>query len=136
MALNTKQLRAKAANPGPKQVTVHVPEWDGEVTLKKMRSSEFLNIQAQLAELPKDENGNVQLSGGESVEKFLIAIVVAAAVNDDGSPLFENAEDAEILSTSPHALSLLGNAAMEINGFKAKEPAAKNDNPAPSETLP
>lgn len=102
-----------------KRRTVIVPiiEWGVEITLRQMSAAKYFDV---CSSLPKSNTGDVELTGGANIAEFYVRVIVACAVNADGSPLFGDGDE-DLLRSSPQALAALGQAAMKLNGLAGVE---------------
>lgn len=144
--LNINQVRA-AADKNPPFVDVEVEDWGGSIRLRRLRASQYLDLQAQLDTLGGKGGGRkpvvgaeVSLEGGAKIEEFYAQLVGLSAVDGGGRRIFEKAADLEHLRSSPGVLMKLGVAAMELNGLnkdpkeskKNSEPITADDSPSES----
>jgi hypothetical protein len=104
-----KKALFAAIKPKTDSVTI---EGFGEVSIKQLTVSEVEDLRATI----KD---------GDKSNKFAMSMVLASVVDEEGALVFDEADRAELESSSNAPIDRLVAKALEVNGFK-KVPEAKN----------
>lgn len=122
-ATKTRTLGREVFNASVlKTKRLKVPEWDGEIIVRELSA-------AQTAELAAfGPTGDVQLDPHSALRVAAWA-VVAAWVDEEGSPVLTSADIDMLLSTqTPDVINRLASEIMGLSGMapKALEVAAKN----------
>lgn len=113
----------KAAH-GPQQFTLDIPEWGVTVTARRLTGLEYIDLADNLPD-GSDRKKNFA---------FMVKLVGASLLNEDGTRLFVNGDDS-ILSESPSLTARLGKRLMELNGLD-KADAKKNSATTTSDASP
>lgn len=92
---------------------VEVPEWDGYVFIKPLSAAEAL----EFAEAAKEKKSNAA-----------VRLVVISVVDDEGNPLFTDADIEQLKKKSMRAVMTIQKAALKLNGLSDDDEvkAAKN----------
>jgi hypothetical protein len=106
---------------------VPCPEWGGTVRVRGLTGTER---DAYEASLNKQVNGKQV----QDMRNFRARLVQLSAINEDGSPLFEQNEVAALAKRSSAALSRLFDAACRLSGItdEDRKDLEGNSEPAPS----
>lgn len=108
---------------------VSVPEWGGTVRLRGLTGSER---DAYEASIEKQVGGKTV----RDVRNFRARLVALAAINEDGTPLFEQNEVAALAGRSSVALSRLFDAACRLSGITEEDTEALEGNSEPAQSGP
>ncbi len=115
MSLTRDQIRSRRIGT----ISVPVPEWDGDVRLRRLSARKRMQLNHDFA--------GQELIGQKALE-YLARLSVDTAIDDDGAPLF-TPEDVEFLIEHDwQVLERIANAALEHNRLNAQilEDAKKN----------
>lgn len=113
-----------------KPVAVSVPEWGGEVMVRKISKRERDELLAGF----KSDAGSA-ISNMQTVSDKLL---VSCLVDDEGRPMFVESDLAALKEKSPSAVDGLVGELLRINGFTSavKAEPAKNSEAAPTSSSP
>jgi hypothetical protein len=88
---------------------VEVPEWGGSIRIRTMTAAARDTYEASIMEV--DEFGNVS----SKVDNMRAKLVARCAIDEDGKPLFSEAQIAELGQKSAKALQTCFNVAARLN---------------------
>lgn len=108
---------------------VEVPEWGGTVRLRGLTGGERDRYEASMQK---------QVGGREvrDLRNFRARLVQLAAINEDGTPLFDLNEVASLANRSSAALSRLFDAACRLSGITDDDVEALEGNSEPAQSGP
>jgi hypothetical protein len=108
---------------------VAVPEWGGTVRVRGLSGTER---DAYEASIDKQVNGKTV----RDLRNFRARLVALAAVNEDGTPLFEQNEVAALAKRSSVALSRLFDVACRLSGITDEDVKDLEGNSEPAQSGP
>ncbi|HEY2042251.1 MAG TPA: hypothetical protein VGH11_06190 [Jatrophihabitans sp.] len=108
---------------------VPVPEWGGTVRLRGLSGSERDAYEASL----QKQVGGKQV---QDLRNFRARLVALSAINEDGSPLFDQNEVAALSGRSGAALSRLFDVACRLSGITDEDVTALEGNSEPAQSGP
>jgi hypothetical protein len=108
---------------------VEVPEWHGTVRLRGLTGAERDRYEASM----QKQIGGKQV---QDLRNFRARLVQLAAINEDGSPLFDLNEVASLANRSSAALSRLFDAACRLSGITDDDVKDLEGNSEPAQSGP
>jgi hypothetical protein len=99
--LTIEDIKAKH---GPSRFPISVPEWGGEILIKRLTGPDYIALNRDAGEGERDRLA------------YMIDVIARSAINEDGSPLFA-AENREVLVESPLLVSKIGLEILKRNGL-------------------
>jgi len=108
---------------------VEVPEWGGTVRLRGLNGTERDAYEASM----QKQVGGKQV---QDLRNFRARLVALAAINEDGTPLFETNEVAALAKRSSAALSRLFDATCRLSGITDEDVKDLEGNSEPGQAGP
>lgn len=108
---------------------VEVPEWGGTVRIRGLSGSERDAFEASV-------NKVINNKVVRDLRNFSARLVALSAINEDGSPLFEQNEVAALANRSSLALSRLFDVACRLSGMNDEDVEALTGNSEPAQSGP
>lgn len=108
---------------------VEVPEWGGTVRLRGLNGTERDAYEASM----QKQVGGKQV---QDLRNFRARLVALAAINEDGTPLFEQNEVAALAKRSSAALSRLFDATCRLSGITDEDVKDLEGNSEPGQAGP
>lgn len=105
-------------------IQVHVPEWDGDVLLRKLSEDEYNQAQAYAMKALSMKKDNVEIKDVRQMAMFRVTVVAFAWVTEAGEQVLELNEATRLLKEPHTVIERLFDAASEFNGVKADDPVA------------
>jgi hypothetical protein len=126
MTLTFAEIEKASPLPiGPQTMTVAVPHWGGNVTLRKMTAAEHITMATRL-----HSPATGSLDSESAIGAGLLYLVVCTAVDDDGNQLFTG-DKVKVLNRDSKALAILGTAALSFNSLDSEASAPGNEPSTP-----
>ncbi len=125
-ALNREQIQA-AAKVEDRYQTIPVPEWGGDVRLRKLSAAAGIQMGREHAALAKDDDGN-PLSPDDAAAFYASLLALSIVDDEDRLQFDDDTGRAFLRSLTFGAQNVLGLAALRLNGMLAAQAEDREKN--------